>query len=127
MMQNCLWQMVHTRATYDDVLNVPKGFAARGCGHGQLPRGNAPPPHLCLSVSLEQLLATQNELMTLLMQNEALHGAERLQHSRRQDMNTPYSGFLVTHPSLFSGAKDLLEADEWVHTIESKFGPLHCT
>jgi hypothetical protein len=119
--------MVHTRATDDDMLNIPEGSAPRGCGHGQHPRGNAPPPHLRLSVSLEQLLATQNELMTLLMQNEAHHGAEHSQHSRHQDMNTSYSSFLATHPSLFSGAKDPLEVDDWLHTIESKFGLLHCT
>jgi hypothetical protein len=89
-------------------------------------RGNAPlpPPHP--PVSLEQLLATQNELMTLLIQNEAHHGPERPQHPRYQDMNTSYSEFLVTHPPLFSGGKDPLEADDWLRTTESKFSLLHC-
>jgi hypothetical protein len=49
------------------------------------------------------------------------------QHHRHQDMNTSYSNFLATHPSVFSRAKDLLEADDWLHTTESKFGLLHCT
>jgi hypothetical protein len=40
-------------------------------------------------------------------------------------MNTSYSEFLSTHPPLFSGAKDPLEADDWLHTTESKFGLLH--
>jgi hypothetical protein len=67
MMQSCLWQMVCTRATEDDVLDIPEGSAPRRCGRGQPSRGNAPlpPPHP--SVSLEQLLATQNELVTLLI------------------------------------------------------------
>jgi hypothetical protein len=80
MMQSYLWQMVRTRATDDDVLDIPEGSALRGRGHGQPSRGNAPlpPPHP--PVSLEQLLATQNELMTLLIQNEARRGAERPQH-----------------------------------------------
>jgi hypothetical protein len=86
-----------------------------------------PPPPLCLPVSIEQLLVTQNELMSVLMQNEAHHGVECLQHHRHQDMNTSYSDFLATHPSDFSGVKDTLEADDWLHTTESKFDLLHYT
>jgi hypothetical protein len=111
MMQHCLWQMEHMRTTDDDVLDIPKGSAPRGRGRGQSSRGNAPPPPPHLPVSLEQLLATQNELMTLLIQNEVSRGAECLQHPRYQDMNTSYSEFLVTHPPLFSRGKDPLEAD----------------
>jgi hypothetical protein len=127
MMQSCLWQMVHTRTTDDDMLDIPERSALRERGHGHPSRGNAlpPPPHP--PVSLEQLLATQNELMTPLFQNEARRGAERPQHPRYQDMNTSYSEFLVTHPPLFSGGKDPLEADDWLHTTESKFSLLHCT
>jgi hypothetical protein len=65
--------------------------------------------------------------MTLLIQNEACRGAERPQHPRYQDMNTSYLEFLATHPPLFSGGKDLLETDDWLRTIESKFSLLHCT
>jgi hypothetical protein len=74
MMQSCLWQMVRTRATEDDMLDIPEGSAPRGRGRGQPSRGNAPlpPPHP--PVSLEQLLVTQNEVMTLLIQNEARRG-----------------------------------------------------
>jgi hypothetical protein len=104
--------MVRTRTTDDDVLNIPEGSTPRGRGRGQSTRGNAlpPPPHP--PVSLEQLLATHNELMTLLIQNEARRGAERPQHLRYQDMNTSYSEFLVTHPPLFLGGRDPLEADD---------------
>jgi hypothetical protein len=42
-------------------------------------------------------------------------------------MNTSYSEFLSTHQPLFFGAKDPLEADDWLHTTKSKFGLLHCT
>jgi hypothetical protein len=65
--------------------------------------------------------------MTLLIQNETHHGLERSQHPRHQDMNTSYSEFLATHPPLFSGGKDLLEADDWLSTTESKFSLLHYT
>jgi hypothetical protein len=34
--------------------------------------------------------------------------------------------FLTTHPPVFVDATDPLEADNWFHTIESKFGLLHC-
>jgi hypothetical protein len=37
-----------------------------------------------------------------------------------------YSEFLATHLPLFSGGKDLLEADDWLRTTESKFSLLHC-
>jgi hypothetical protein len=42
-------------------------------------------------------------------------------------MNTSYSEFLVTHPSLFSRGKDPLEADDWLSNTESKFSLFHCT
>jgi hypothetical protein len=42
-------------------------------------------------------------------------------------MNMSYSDFLATHPLIFSRAKDVLEADDWLCTTESKFGLLHCT
>jgi hypothetical protein len=77
MMQSYLWQMVHTRANGDDVLDVPEGSVAHRGGHGQPSRGNAPPRP---PVSLEQLLATQNELMTQLIQNETCRGAEQPEH-----------------------------------------------
>jgi hypothetical protein len=82
MMQSCLWQMVCTRATDDDMLDIPKGTAPRGRGRGHPSHGNAPPPPPHPLISLEQLLATQNELMTLLIQNEVRRGAECLQHPR---------------------------------------------
>jgi hypothetical protein len=68
--------MVHTRANGDDVLDVLEGSAAHEHGRGQPPRGNAPPPPPRLPVNHEQLLAMQNELMTLLIQNETRHGVE---------------------------------------------------
>jgi hypothetical protein len=42
-------------------------------------------------------------------------------------MNMSYSNFLATHLPLFSGAKDQLEADDWLCTTESKFRLLHYT
>jgi hypothetical protein len=42
-------------------------------------------------------------------------------------MNTSYTDFLATHPSVFTIAKDPLDADDWLRTTKSKFGLLHCT
>jgi hypothetical protein len=42
-------------------------------------------------------------------------------------MNMSYLEFLATHPPLFSGGKDPLEAEDWLHTIESKFSLLYYT
>jgi hypothetical protein len=120
--------MVHTRAAEDATLDIPEGSTGRGCGCGKAPHGNpppSPPPHA--HVTIEQLLAMQNEIMSVLVQNEAHCGAEHPQNLCQQDMNMSYSDFLVTHPPLFSRARDPLEADDWLRTTESKFGMLHCT
>jgi hypothetical protein len=35
--------------------------------------------------------------------------------------------FLATHPPTFTEASEPLEADHWLHTVESKFDLLNCT
>jgi hypothetical protein len=59
--------MVHTRATEEAALDILKGSAGHGRGRGQALLGNPP----CPLVSIEQLLATQNDFMSMLVQNEA--------------------------------------------------------
>jgi hypothetical protein len=66
--------MVRTRTSEDAILDIPKRSVGRGCG--QVPRGGAPPPP---PVSLEQLLATQNDLMRRLIENDERRGPERQQ------------------------------------------------
>jgi hypothetical protein len=75
--------MVRTRAVEDVTLDIPEGSTGRGSGHGEAPHDNPPPPPPHAPVSIEQLLATQNELMRVLMQNEAHRGADHLQHHRQ--------------------------------------------
>jgi hypothetical protein len=77
MMQSYLWQMMLTRANGDDVLDVPEGSATHGRGRGQFSHGNAPPPPPRPPVSLEQLLATQIELMTLSFRTRHVVGQSR--------------------------------------------------
>jgi hypothetical protein len=107
MMQSSIWQMVRIR-TFDELsLNSPEGSTKRGCG--QVPHGGAPPPPPRPPVSLEQLLATQNDLMRRLIENDERRGAER-QQPRHQEKNSSYSDFLATHPPVFADATDPLES-----------------
>jgi hypothetical protein len=53
--------MVRIRSSEDPILDIPKGSIRHG--RGQVPCGGAPPPPPRPPVSLEQLLATQNDLM----------------------------------------------------------------
>jgi hypothetical protein len=103
MMQSSIWQMVRTRTSEDPILHIPEGSVR--CGHCQVPHGGAPHPPPHPPISLEQLLATQNDLMR----------------------DSLYSDFLATHPPVFADATDPVEVDSWLRTIESKFGLLHCT
>jgi hypothetical protein len=46
---------------------------------------------------------------------------------RQPGVETSYTDFLATHPTMFAEAIDPLEADNWLCIIESKFGLLHCS
>jgi hypothetical protein len=80
MMLSYLRQMVRTGAIEEQLLDIQESSTRHG--RGQAPRGNAPPLIPRPPVSLEQLLMMQNELMRMLMENEARHGAGRLQYPR---------------------------------------------
>jgi hypothetical protein len=112
--------MVRTRTVEELILDRPEGSAGRG--HGQIPHGGAPPPP---PISLEQLIATRNDLMRRLVENNEHRGAER-QQPRHQERDSSYSDFLATDSPVFADATNPLEADNWLHTTESKFGLLHC-
>jgi hypothetical protein len=77
MMQSSIYQMVRTR-TFKE-LNLDSREGSAGCGRGQVPRGSAPPPPPQPPVSLEQLLATHNDLMRRLVENDERRGAEHQQ------------------------------------------------
>jgi hypothetical protein len=123
-MQNSMWQMVRTRTFEELNLDSPEGSVGRG--HGQVPHGGAPPPPPRSPVSLEQLLATQNDLMRRLIENDERREAEH-QQPRHQERDSLYSYFLTTHPPVFADATGPLEADSWLRTTESKFGLHHYT
>jgi hypothetical protein len=72
MIQSLTWQMVRTRTFEELNRDSPEGSLGRGRGH--VPCGGAPSPP---PVRLEQLLATQNDLMRRLVENDEHRGAER--------------------------------------------------
>jgi hypothetical protein len=76
-------------------------------------------------VSLEQLLATQNELMRVLTEN--LVQCEACPPHRQPGVQTSSTNFLATHPLTFVEATDPLEVDNRIRITESKLGLLHCT
>jgi hypothetical protein len=100
--------MVHTRTFEDPILDIPQQSTGRG--RGQVPRDNARPPPPRSSVSLEQLLVMQNDLMRRLIENNERRGAER-QQPQHQERDSSYLNFLATHPPIFADATDPLEAD----------------
>jgi hypothetical protein len=124
MMQSSLWKIVCTRTYEDPTLDIPEGSTRRG--RSQAPCGNAPPPPPRPPVNLEQLLATQNDLMRLIVENETRHVAE-CQQPQHQDRDSSYSNFWATKLPVFSDVSDPLEAPSWLLTTECKFGLLHCT
>jgi hypothetical protein len=63
--------------------------------------------------------------MRRLVENDEHHGAEHRQ-PQHQDQDSSYSDFLATHPPIFSDAIDPPEADNWLCTMKSMFGLLHC-
>jgi hypothetical protein len=97
--------MVRTRTFEELNRDSPEGSLGRGRGH--VPCGGAPSPP---PVRLEQLLATHNDLMRRLVENDEHRGAKR-QQPRHQERDSSYSDFLATHPPDFANAIDPFEAD----------------
>jgi phage-related tail fiber protein len=54
------------------------------------------------------------------------HGGNGARNNHAQAPTT-YGDFVATHLSLFSEVGEPLEADNWLHVIESKFGLLRYT
>jgi hypothetical protein len=97
---------------------TPEGFRADQAGGSQQP----PPP----LPNLAEVMAQQTELLNLLVQAQE---NQQRQQSRggRDDLNplvASYQDFLSTQPPFFSKAEEPLDADAWLHIMESKFALL---
>jgi hypothetical protein len=81
--------------------------------------------------TLAQVLASicksreeQTELLRLLVNNSNRDGA--VVGNARDQARSSYVEFLPIHPPTFTEASEPLEADHWLHTVESKFDLLNC-
>jgi hypothetical protein len=97
---------------------TPEGFRAEQASGSQQPP--PPPPNLA------EIMARQTELLNLLVQ--AQQNQQRQQSRGGRDDPHPqvanYQDFFSTKPPLFSQVEEPLDADAWLHTIESKFALL---
>jgi hypothetical protein len=78
---------------------------------------------------IEQLIATQNQLMHAVLQT-LNHLQPNSQVHQQQPPPPPQSGlgkFLRTCPTTFSQAKDPMEAEDWLRSIEKKLEIAQCT
>jgi hypothetical protein len=66
----------------------------------------------------------QNELMRVLTENLVQREVHPPYHQPRVEAS--YTDFLAMYPPTFPEATEPLEADNWLHIIESKFRLLHC-
>jgi hypothetical protein len=76
-----------------------------------------PPP----APTMQELMAQQNEILRQLLQRQPhphQYGGGQLQ---RPPAAATYQEFLSTQLPLFTKAKDSLDADVWLHVMESKF------
>jgi hypothetical protein len=67
----------------------------------------------------------QNELLHLLMTKS--NRDDTVVGNARDQARSSYVEFMATHPPTFTEASEPLEADHWLHTVESKFDLLNYT
>jgi hypothetical protein len=67
----------------------------------------------------------QNELLHLLMTKS--NRDDTVAGNARDQARSSYVEFMATHPPTFTEASEPLEADHWLHTVESKFDLLNYT
>jgi hypothetical protein len=75
--------------------------------------------------SIRESREEQTELLCLLVTNS--NRDRTVVGNARDQARSSYVEFLATHPPTFTEASEPLEADHWLHTIESKFDLLNCT
>ena len=74
-----------------------------------------PPPQ---APNLVEVMAHQTELLKRLAAAQINQGR---QNRNNQQQEATFAEFLGTQPPLVSKTKDPLDADAWLHTMESKF------
>jgi hypothetical protein len=69
-------------------------------------------------------MAAQTELLRQIVQGQQPHHQQRGGHNAPQPQVAGYPEFFGTQPPLFNKMEEPLDADAWIHTIESKFALL---
>ena len=90
--------------------------------------GDLPPPPPSANVFFAQFLGSQRtmeETLCLIAQNTA-HTHQQQQGPQPNQYNS-FKDFLDTKPPIFKVAEELLQAAEWLNTIEQKFHLLRVT
>jgi hypothetical protein len=90
---------------------TPSDFSASGSG-------TPPPPPS--PPGFAEVLAAQTELFRQIVQGQK----QRDGYNIHQPQAAGYQDFLGTQPPLFHVADEPLDADAWIHTIESNFSLL---
>jgi hypothetical protein len=78
-----------------------------------------PPPPLAPTV--QELMAQQNEILQQLLQRQPHPQQYGGGQPQRPPAAATYQEFLSTQPPLFTKVEDSLDADVWLHVVESKF------
>jgi hypothetical protein len=87
---------------------------------------SSPPPTLAQVIALiRESREEQNELLHLLMTKS--NRDDTVVGNARDQARSSYVEFMATHPPTFTEASEPLEADHWLHTVESKFDLLNYT
>ena len=103
--------MVNTRASGSGSANEVPVLEA--------PSPSPAPPQ---APNLVEVMACQTELLQRLADARMNQGGQ--QHQVHQPRVSTFAEFLGTQPPLFSRIEDLLDADAWLHMLESKFSLL---
>jgi hypothetical protein len=79
---------------------------------------------------IEQLIATQNQLMQAILQT--LNHLQPISQVHQQQPPPPppqsrLGEFFSTHPTTFLQAKDPMEAEDWLKSVEKKLEITQCT
>jgi hypothetical protein len=107
---------------HDSIVSARDGRAeavtAQSGGH------SSPPPTLTQVIaSIRVSREEQTELLHLLVTNSNRDGT--VVGNARDQAWSSYVEFQATHPPTFTEASEPLEADHWLHTVESKFDLLN--
>ena len=110
--------MIRTRSVNTDIPGTSRGGA-------NMLNPPPPPPAPTLTEAIaHQINASADN--TRILQAMAQNMAPGPHGHRDPKGNNTYVDFLKTHSPIFTKAEEPLEVDDWIRTIEQKFGLIRC-